>query len=292
MPTTATAKQSGPGRTRGVERILRGTPTSDGMGVRLTRIVGKQGLPDLDPFLMLDEFRSDDSADYIGGFPDHPHRGFETITYMLAGRMRHSDNQGNSGVLGPGAVQWMTAGRGIVHSEMPEQQDGLMWGFQLWLNLPAREKMTAPRYKDIGTDDMPTATPAKGVAVKIIAGRIGNAVGPVTSAATDPTYFDVTLAPGASFTHALPADYAAFAYVFEGDARIGDSATGEPLKRGEVAVLGAGEYVTVTAGDKPARVLFAAGRPLKEPIAKYGPFVMNTDAELMQAVTDYQAGRF
>ncbi|MGE0734488.1 MAG: pirin family protein [Alphaproteobacteria bacterium] len=262
------------------------------MGVRLTRVVGKPGLPDLDPFLMLDEFRSDDSADYIGGFPDHPHRGFETITYMLAGRMRHSDNQGNSGVLGPGSVQWMTAGRGIVHSEMPEQQDGLMWGFQLWLNLPAREKMTAPKYKDIAVDEMPSVKVSDGVAVKIIAGRIGNHVGPVTSASTDPTYFDVALAPGASFTHALPENYAAFVYVFDGDARIGDAQAAEPLKRNEVAVLTDGGSATVAAGDKPTRVLLAAGRPLNEPIAKYGPFVMNTEAELMQAVADYQAGRF
>ncbi|HLY53799.1 MAG TPA: pirin family protein, partial [Steroidobacteraceae bacterium] len=200
--------------TRTVRRVVRGMPTSDGAGVKLTRVIGQPQLPDLDPFLMLDEFGTDKAEDYIAGFPDHPHRGFETVTYMLDGRMRHRDNHGNEGVLVPGSVQWMTAGRGLVHSEMPEQQEGRMRGFQLWLNLPAREKMTAPKYQEFGPERIPTATPGPGVQVKVIAGRVQDVIGPIQQPATDPTYLDLAIEPGASWSEPLPEDYSAFLYVF------------------------------------------------------------------------------
>jgi redox-sensitive bicupin YhaK (pirin superfamily) len=276
-------------RTRQVLRLSKGQPTSDGAGVRLNRVIGNQSLSELDPFLLLDEFRSEDGADYIGGFPDHPHRGFETVTYMLAGRMRHGDNHGHSGLLGPGSVQWMTAGRGIVHSEMPEQQDGLMWGFQLWVNLPAKDKMIAPRYQEFD----PAAVPAVDVAgarVRVIAGRVGQTHGPVVGIATEPTFLDVNLAAGGSFALELPREHHVFAYPFEGDALIGEPAAA--VARGTLAVLGPGERVMLGAGTTPARILLAAAKPLNEPVARYGPFVMNTQDELRQAFVDYQAGRF
>jgi quercetin 2,3-dioxygenase len=282
--------------TRSVQRVVRGLPTSDGAGVKLRRVIGQPQLPDLDPFLMLDEFGTDKAEDYIAGFPDHPHRGFETVTYMLDGRMRHRDNHGNEGVLVPGSVQWMTAGRGLVHSEMPEQQAGRMRGFQLWLNLPARDKMTAPKYQEFGPERIPAATPAKGVTVKVIAGRVADVVGPIEQPATDPTYLDVAIEPGASFSERLPTDYAAFLYVFEGEIRVGAGATASVVHAHELAVLSEGTEVHlegVVAGTdaKVARAILVAGRPLREPVAKYGPFVMNTREELAQAFADYQAGR-
>lgn len=265
----------------------RGMAASDGAGVKLTRIIGQPDLTDLDPFLMLDEFGSDDPAAYIAGFPDHPHRGFETVTYMLAGRMRHRDNKGNEGLLTAGSVQWMTAGRGIVHSEMPEQEQGLMQGFQLWLNLPAKDKMGPPRYQDIASERIPAFSPAPGVIAKLIAGRFGAERGPVEAGATDPFYADIHLAPGASIEVPLPPDHNAFVYVYEGDARIGE----HRLERGMIAVLGRGAAVRIET-DPGARVIVAAGKPLHEPVARYGPFVMNSDQELRQAFADYQAGRF
>jgi len=268
--------------------VVRGQLSSDGAGVRLTRVIGGPALPDLDPFLLFDEFGSAEASDYIGGFPDHPHRGFETVTYMLAGRMRHGDNKGNTGLLGPGSVQWMTAGRGIVHSEMPEQEEGLMHGFQLWVNLPAKDKMTAPRYQDIPPGDIPEVDAGNGVRVRVIAGRFGNVSGPVSAVATDPMYLDVALPAGASLEVPLPEDDNAFAYVFEGAAKIG----GEQVARGELAVLGNGERIELAAGPEGARLVLIAGRPLNEPVAKYGPFVMNTNDEIRQAVADYQSGRF
>jgi quercetin 2,3-dioxygenase len=280
---------------RPVERIVRGMPTSDGAGVKLRRVIGQPQLPDLDPFLMLDEFGTDRAEDYIAGFPDHPHRGFETVTYMLDGRMRHRDNHGNEGVLVPGSVQWMTAGRGLVHSEMPEQQEGRMRGFQLWLNLPAKEKMTAPKYQEFGPERIPTANPAVGVSVKVIAGKVAGISGPIFQPATDPTYLDLTIEPGAEFVQALPADYAAFLYVYEGAVRVGGEQN--PVRTHELAVLGEGSEIRlqgVSAGTdgKDARAILVAGRPLREPVAKYGPFVMNTREELQQAFLDYQSGRF
>ena len=280
---------------RSVERIVKGMPTSDGAGVKLRRVIGQPQLPDLDPFLMLDEFGTDKAEDYIAGFPDHPHRGFETVTYMLDGRMRHRDNHGNEGVLVPGSVQWMTAGRGLVHSEMPEQQEGRMRGFQLWLNLPARDKMTAPKYQEFGPDRIPTASPAKGVTAKVIAGKVDGISGPIFQPATDPTYIDLAIEPGAEHLHALPKDYAAFLYVFEGSLGVGTE--GKPVRTHELAVLGEGAEIRLKglsagADGKTARAILVAGRPLKEPVAKYGPFVMNTREELQQAFLDLQSGKF
>jgi quercetin 2,3-dioxygenase len=277
---------------RRVVKVARGVAASDGAGVRLTRVIGGPAVSDLDPFLLLDEFRSDDAGDYIGGFPNHPHRGFETVTYMLAGRMRHGDNQGNSGLLVPGSVQWMTAGRGIVHSEMPEQEDGLMWGFQLWVNLPAREKMTAPRYQDIPPAQIPEVTPAPGVHVRVIAGRLGTTEGPVRGVATQPVYLDVTLDAGTHHEVALPAGHSAFAYVFEREVAIGPADDAVELVRGQLAVLGDGDRLELRGGPQGGRLILVAGQPLREPVARYGPFVMNTQAEIRQAFVDFQSGRF
>ena len=274
---------------RHITRRVRGMDTSDGAGVKLKRVIGQPALDLLDPFLLLDEFRSDQAGDYLAGFPEHPHRGFETVTYMLAGHMRHGDNHGNQGDLGPGSVQWMTAGRGILHSEMPQQENGLMWGFQLWVNLPAADKMTAPRYQDIAPERIARVEPAPGVQARVIAGRLGEAVGPVQGIATDPLYLDITLAAGARFELDLPEEHHAFAYVFEGEsAEVG----GEPLSRGELAVLSEGDRLTLGAGTSAARLLVVAGRPLNETVARYGPFVMNTPAQIQEAIADFRAGRF
>jgi quercetin 2,3-dioxygenase len=277
------------GLEREVARKVRGQPTSDGAGVRMTRVIGSQVLDSFDPFLLLDEFRSDDPNDYIAGFPDHPHRGFEIVTYMLAGRMRHGDNQGNEGLLGPGSVQWMTAGRGIVHSEFPEQEEGLMWGFQLWVNLPKSHKMTKPRYQDIQADQVPEVNLGAGAHARVLVGTVGGVTGPVHDVATEPVYFDLQLEPNASYTATLPPTHNAFAYVYQGDATIG--ATGTAIQRGELALLTHGERLPVTAGASGARLIVVAGRPLDEPVARYGPFVMNTVDELREAFADYQAGR-
>jgi redox-sensitive bicupin YhaK (pirin superfamily) len=278
-------------RVRPVVRVVHGRAASDGAGVRLTRVIGSPSLPDLDPFLLLDEIRSDAKSDYLGGFPDHPHRGFETVTYLLAGRMRHGDDQGNRGLLRAGSVQWMTAGRGIVHSEMPEQEDGLLWGFQLWVNLPAKDKLTAPRYQDIDPEEVPELT-ASGARVRVVAGRVGDAEGPVRGVATDPIFLDVALPAGGRFEHALPEGHAAFVYVCEGEASVGEGADARRAAAKELAVLGAGDRVLVSAPGGAARVLVVAGRPLREPVVRYGPFVMNTEAEIHQAIDDFNAGRF
>ena len=280
---------------RRVLRVVRGMPTSDGADVKLVRVIGQPQLPDLDPFLMLDEFGTDQPGDYIAGFPSHPHRGFETVTYMLDGRMRHRDNHGHEGVLAPGSVQWMTAGRGIVHSEMPEQQEGRMRGFQLWLNLPARDKMTAPRYQEFDADKIPVVSPGAGVRVKVIAGEVQKVRGPIAQPATDPTYLDVELAAGARYAHELPAEHSAFVFVYEGAVRVGAGSEARTLHTHELAVLGPGTQVQLEGApdaSQPARVILVAGRPLAEPVAKYGPFVMNTREELVQAFEDYQNGRF
>ena len=281
---------------RSVRRVVRGMPTSDGAGVKLTRVIGQPQLPDLDPFLMLDEFGTDRAEDYIAGFPDHPHRGFETVTYMLDGRMRHRDNHGHEGVLVPGSVQWMTAGRGLVHSEMPEQEEGRMRGFQLWLNLPARDKMVAPRYQEFGPERVPSVSPSEGARVKVIAGQVGDTRGPISQPATDPTYLDVEVVPGASFVYPLPRDHSAFLYVFEGSVRVGAGSDASALQAQQLAVLSEGEEIRIEGVTAPAsggaRAILVAGRPLREPVAKYGPFVMNTREELMQAFQDYQAGKF
>jgi len=275
-----------------VLRTMKGMPTSDGAGVSLTRVIGTPALPDLDPFLMLDEFGTDRAEDYIAGFPNHPHRGFETVTYMLDGRMRHKDNHGNEGLLTPGSVQWMTAGRGLVHSEMPEQESGRMRGFQLWVNLPARDKMVAPRYQEFAPERIPLITPVPGVQVKVIAGTVGQVQGPIQQPATEPLYLDVTLQPGAQWQVALPEGHSAFAYVFEGRALLGDAEDARSVGQHELAVLGAGDALSLQAGTQGARLILVAGRPLREPVVRHGPFVMNTRQELMQAFIDYQEGRF
>ena len=274
---------------RHILRRVRGMDTADGAGVKLKRIIGQPGLDMLDPFLLLDEFRSESADDYLAGFPEHPHRGFETVTYMLAGHMRHADNQGHRGDLVPGSVQWMTAGRGIVHSEMPQQENGLMWGFQLWVNLPAKDKLTAPRYQDISPERIPLLHPAEGVTLKLIAGELDGVSGPVTAVATAPLYLDIALQPGAAFELSLPAGHHAFAYVFDGESA---QVAGETLRRSELAVLSEGERLRVAGGAAPARLLVVAGQPLREPVARYGPFVMNTPEQIHEAIADLRAGRF
>jgi hypothetical protein len=281
---------------RNIVRVVEGQATSDGAGVRLKRTIAGPALDHLDPFLLLDEFKSDRADDYIAGFPDHPHRGFETVTYMLAGHMRHRDHMGNQGDLGPGSVQWMTAGRGIVHSEMPRQEQGLMWGFQLWVNLPAKDKMTAPRYQDIPAEEVPEIALAGGGSLRVVAGEAEGAKGPVQGIATAPVYLDVRLPPGAEHRVAVPEGHAGFVYAYEGEGLFGGDPSGAPdagkaLRAGQLGVLGAGADLATRAGPNGVRFLLIAGRPLREPIARYGPFVMNTRDEIVQAVEDFRSGR-
>ena len=276
--------------TRELQRVIPSIPASDGAGVKLRRSLGSSQTLRHDPFLMLDEFFSDDPRDYLAGFPAHPHRGFETVTYMLDGHMQHKDNHGNTGDLGPGDVQWMTAASGIIHSEMPQQSEGRMRGFQLWLNLPAKEKMKPAAYRDIASQDIPVLSAGKDVRVKVIAGKLDDATGVVHGGSTDPHYFDVHLAPGAVFEGALPAGHNAFVYVYEGEARIGEGR--KPVAHRAAGLLGDGDRVRVEAGEAGARVLVLAGRPLREPVVQYGPFVMNTREEIEQAISDYQSGAF
>ncbi len=274
---------------RTVERLVQGQATSDGAGVRLTRVLTQDLQRRLDPFLMLDAFGTDNPGDYIGGFPDHPHRGFETVTYMIQGRMRHRDSAGHEGLLAPGGVQWMTAGRGLVHSEMPEQQDGAMEGFQLWLNLPAHDKMREPWYRDIPSDQIPEWQ-GPGTTVRVIAGASHGVQGAMQRESTEPLYLDIHLGPDARFEQALPDSHHALVYVYRGGLTVG--ATG--VRRQRMAVLAntpGSDGVVMQAGPEGARALLLAGRPLREPIAQYGPFVMNTHAQIVQAVEDYSAGR-
>ena len=277
---------------RRVERLVAGQPTRDGAGVKLVRVLTQDLQQRLDPFLMLDNFASDDPDDYGAGFPDHPHRGFETVTYMIAGRMRHRDSAGHEGLLQNGGVQWMTAGRGLVHSEMPEQEQGVMEGFQLWLNLPGRDKMCTPWYRDIPSDAIPELTAPGGVTVRVIAGRSHGVEGamnrPADAYPTEPLYLDIHLPAGAGFEQPLPTDRNAFVYVYRGEAEVGGTRVG--LHRmGILANEGDGVRMSASAG--ATRLLLIAGRPLHEPIAQYGPFVMNTREQLMQAVHDFQSGR-
>jgi redox-sensitive bicupin YhaK (pirin superfamily) len=274
---------------RSITRRIRGMDTADGAGVKLKRIIGQPGLDMLDPFLLLDEFRSDQAGDYIAGFPEHPHRGFETVTYMLAGNMLHKDNHGNTGKLVSGSVQWMTAGRGILHSEMPQQEDGLMWGFQLWVNLPAKDKMTDPRYQDIAPEQVPLVHPAAGVEVRVLAGELAGVVGPVEGIPTAPIYLDVSLQPGATLTLDLPPGHHGFAYVFDGEAAL---VGGEKLLRSELGVLSDGDRLQLSGDAQPSRLIVVAGKPLQEPVARYGPFVMNTPEQIHEAIADFRAGKF
>jgi redox-sensitive bicupin YhaK (pirin superfamily) len=267
-----------------------GMPASDGAGVRMTRIIGTPELNLLDPFLLLDCFESDRPQDYIGGFPSHPHRGFETVTYLLAGRMRHKDNAGNEGVIEPGGVQWMTAGRGIVHSEMPEQEDGLLRGFQLWVNLPARAKMTAPGYQEYPPSGVPLEEREDGTRVRVIAGATSEGTrGVVRNDWVKPTYLDVELPAGAEFEQQVGTDDNAFLFVIEGELAVGDGR--EPLQHRMLGILGAGDTVRVGSVGG-ARFLLVSAQPLREPVARGGPFVMNTREEVLQAFDDYQHNRF
>jgi redox-sensitive bicupin YhaK (pirin superfamily) len=275
---------------RTIESIVTGQQVTDGAGVRITRILTQAQQRRLDPFLMLDIFRSDDPKDYIAGFPNHPHRGFETVTYMIAGRMRHRDNAGHEGLLENGGIQWMTAGRGIVHSEMPEQENGTMEGFQLWLNLPAADKMIAPWYRDFQSPDIPEFTTPEGVLVRVIAGESQSSRGAVMRPVTEPLYLDLHLPAGNRFEQPLPADHNAFIVVYRGDIRIG----GKPLSERQMAILSNSpdaDRVVIEAG-AAAKAILVAGKPLNEPIVQHGPFVMNTQEQIVAAVRDYQVGRF
>jgi hypothetical protein len=281
---------------RSLTRIIASVETSDGAGVRLRRSIGHSPFARVDPFLLLDEFSSADPRDYIAGFPAHPHRGFETVTYMLDGHMRHEDHLGNRGELTAGGVQWMSAGRGIVHSEMPQQEHGRMRGFQLWINLPAAEKMKAPQYRDIQSHEIPVVPLTDGGQAKVIAGTlhsgVSNIQGPIQGLATDPLYLDVELPSAGRFTHPLAADYNAVVYAYEGSVAIGSGSEPRTLPAQAAGVLSAGRVVEIKAGTEGARILLLAGRPLNEPIAQHGPFVMNTADEIRQALADYQSGRF
>lgn len=269
-------------------------PAADGAGVQMTRLIGTRELDHVDPFLLLDVFQTANPDDYSAGFPPHPHRGFEAVTYMFAGRMRHKDNAGNEGVIESGGVQWMTAGRGIVHSEMPEQQDGLMWGTQLWINLPAEEKMTAPAYRDFAEAELPAERRAGDIDVRVIAGTtVEGTSGAVTNRPTDPLYLDVRLPADARLAEAVPASHAAIVFVTEGsvgvETREPDGAT--TVEAGSLAVLGDGDAVELSGKAPASRLLLIAGRVLGEPISRGGPFVMNTEAEIKQAFSDYRSGK-
>ena len=271
-------------KTRTIQRIVKGIQTSDGAGVNLTRIIASPSLNMLDPFLLLDEFGSDNPDDYIAGFPPHPHRGFETITYMLNGKFRHKDTAGNEGCLTDGSVQWMTAGKGVVHSEMPEQTEGLVRGFQLWLNLPKEKKMIEPAYNDIPADEIPTVS-IPGGQIKIIAGTFSGITGPGRSH-TGMLYYDISLDTGSDITVPIEDGWNSFCYVYEGAI-----SCGQPVSKGHLAVLGTEDIFRCTAIENNTRFILVAGMPLNEPVARGGPFVMNTKGEILQAFEDYQAGR-
>ena len=274
---------------REVQQLVQGVATSDGAGVKLTRVLTQSLQKRLDPFLMLDAFRNDNPDDYIGGFPNHPHRGFETVTYMIAGNMRHHDSAGNEGLLRPGGVQWMTAGSGLIHSELPEQSDGLMEGFQLWLNLPSHNKMVKPSYRDIPSDKIPEFTTTDGILIRVIAGQCREMTGAVTRPDTEPLYLDVHMPAGTQFTQVIPAGHNAFTYTYRGSVLI----AGTEVNDRNMALLAndGGEAIRVKA-TVDARFLVIAGKPLGEPIAQYGPFVMNTADEIQQTLRDYRDGYF
>ncbi len=280
--------KSTPTTGRDVSLVLPAQPTSDGAGVRLNRALGHRSLSTLDPFLLLDEFHTENPNDYLAGFPEHPHRGFETVTYMIHGAMEHRDVLGNQGRLGPGSAQWMTAGHGIIHSEMPKQERGLMWGFQLWVNLPKARKLIAPRYQDIAATRIPEVE-VDGARVRIVAGSTFGAKGPVDGIDIEPVFLDVALRKGSRVVQPVPAGHTTFAFVTEGTARFGTSR--REVSKGSLVILEKGTSVELNGEGEGGRVLFLAGRPFNEPIARAGPFVMNTEAELQQAFDDYRSGR-
>ncbi|HED18067.1 MAG TPA: pirin family protein [Gammaproteobacteria bacterium] len=291
MKATVTREHIQPRR---LTRLVKGMPATDGAGVELTRAIGQPAFPMLDPFLLLDAFRSDRPEDYIAGFPSHPHRGFETVTYLLAGRMRHKDNAGHEGVIESGGIQWMTAGKGIVHSEMPEQENGLLEGFQLWVNLPAEHKMDAPGYQERPAKDIPLESRGGGVEVKVIAGVTSQGTtGPVVQPLTEPVYLDVRVPASQAFVEMLPISHNAFIYVIDGRVSMPDE-NGQmvTLVRDDLGILGEGGAIELNADEDDVRFLLIAGKPLDEPVARGGPFVMNTSEEVQQAFVDYRQGRF
>jgi quercetin 2,3-dioxygenase len=275
-----------------IKAVTQGQQAMDGDGVRLTRMIGTNELNMLDPFLLLDVFESDNPDDYIGGFPEHPHRGFETVTYLLDGKMRHKDSVGTNGVIEPGGVQWMTAAKGIVHSEMPEQVDGLLKGFQLWVNLPASEKMKEPSYQEFPADQVAVEQWASGSHIRVIAGQTNQGtVGPVINEHTQPTYMDITLAKNDVLNQTISTEHNAFIYVIEGNVSIGSQQY--PLTAGKLAVLSEGNALTVTNNNEDeSRFILVSGKPIKEPVVRGGPFVMNTEQEIRQAFHDFQTGNF
>ena len=294
---------------RRIKKVWKAKPTVEGAGVRLKRVFGNHEVPQLDPFLLLDDFRSNDAAEYVRGFPWHPHRGIETITYVLAGDVEHGDSLGNRGVISSGDVQWMTAGSGIIHQEMPKgDREGRMWGFQLWANLPARHKMMDPRYREVKRDDIPEATTAEGATVRVVCGEVAGVRGPVREIVTEPDYLDVSIPARSTFRHPVKAGHTVFAYVFEGEGYFDPER--DPYARedvgeryfdmerpcvcgnGTVVLYGPGDTVAVSTEERPVRFLLVAGRPLGEPVAWYGPIVMNTQAELRVAFREYEQGTF
>ena len=279
---------------RQVSRIISGQATADGAGVRLRRYIGSAELNQIDPFLLLDLFESDNPDDYIAGFPSHPHRGFETVTYILAGKVRHEDNAGHGGIIESGGIQWMTAGRGIIHSELPDQEHGRLAGFQLWGNMPSADNLCPPAYHEYSANQIPTDIRDNGVTLRVITGTTSTqTIGPVQGVATDPIYLDVTLPPDSTLTEPMPEGHTAFIFVIDGRLNLPDDEnTQVSLNAKQLGTLSDGTAVYVTAGDTGARFLLVAARPLDEPIARYGPFVMNTQHELEQAIADYNTGRF
>ena len=281
-------------QTRKVQRVVTPQAVMEGAGVRLRRSIATRELDYVDPFLLLDHFGSDNPEDYIRGFPMHPHRGIETVTYMLRGFVEHKDSIGNAGRIGPGDVQWMTSGRGIMHEEMPKPRDGQMAGFQLWVNLPAKLKMTQPRYQEISSSRIPEIRREDGVKIRVVAGQVDGVHGPVTEIAADPTYLDVSIPRNTSFAHPVERGHTAFAYIFEGEGTFGISDEGdeETVSHPKLAVFGEGDTVKVLTTRQPVRFLLISGQPLHEPIARHGPFVMNTREEIEQAFRDLQNGTF
>jgi len=277
-------------RSRHIEQIVLGQETSDGAGVKLIRVLGQSLQKRLDPFLMLDAFKSDTPQDYLGGFPDHPHRGFETLTYLVAGRMRHHDNAGHQGLLETGGIQWMTAGRGIIHSEMPEQQDGLMEGFQLWINLPASDKMIPASYQDVQSAQIPEWITAEGVKIRVIVGASQGVQGSIQRPATQPLFLDLHMPAGSRFSQPLAVGHNAFFYVYRGEV----SVSGQSVAAQRMAVLANDEQADgiIFEAGQASRLILVAGLPLHEPIVQYGPFVMNTPEQIEQAIDDFKSGRF
>ncbi len=282
-------------KARRVARVIEPEATSDGAGVKLRRSIASRALDYLDPFLLFDHFGSDNSDDYIAGFPMHPHRGIETVTYMLAGAVKHRDSSGNAGIIRAGDVQWMTAGGGIMHEEMPQLEAGSLDGFQLWVNLPAQLKMTRPRYQEVVADDIPAIESEDGVRMRVIAGIVGEVRGSIKEIAADPTYLDISVPANTSFTHPIPAGHTAFAYVFNGEGVFGldaDDVGGEQVPAPRLVVFDDGDEVRIKALETGVRFLLISGKPLNEPIARYGPFVMNTEEEIEQALQDLRRGTF